>query len=241
MKKSITQLFITLSLIVLISGCSSPEEKAEKFYQKGMALIESNPDKARLEFQNALQMKKVFPKAVYALGLIAERKGDFKATYSLMNEVLEREPNNIDALIKTGQILLAAGKIDLALERSNKAFTVDKNNVGALNLRAAIQLKLNDPKGAVEYANAALAKNPNSQDAYILLATERLTAKDNEQALQFLDKALTKDGKNLAVHMIRIKVLEEMNKVQEADQSYQKLIQAFADKTVVKKSYAQFT
>ncbi|MES2501446.1 MAG: tetratricopeptide repeat protein [Pseudomonadota bacterium] len=240
MKKSITQLFITLSLIVLISGCSSPEEKAEKFYQKGMALIESNPDKARLEFQNALQMKKVFPKAVYALGLIAERKGDFKATYALMSEVLEREPNNIDALIKTGQILLAAGKIDLALERSNKAFTVDKNNVGALNLRAAIQLKLNDPKGAVEYANAAIAKDPNSQDAYILLATERLTAKDNEQALQFLDKALTKDGKNLAVHMIRIKVLEDMSKVQEADQSYQKLTVDFPDKTVVRKSYAQF-
>ena len=185
MKRTLAQLLITLSMLVLLGGCSSPEEKAEKFYQKGMALMETNPDKARLEFQNALQMKKVFPKAVYALGLIAERKGDFKATYALMNEVLEREPNNIDALIKTGQILLAAGKIDLALEKSNKAFAVDKNNVGALNLRAAIQLKLNDPKGAVEYANAALTKDPNSQDAYILLATERLTANDNAQGLQF--------------------------------------------------------
>ena len=240
MKNPITQLFITLSLIIFISGCSSPEEKAEKFYQKGMALIEESPDKARLEFKNALQMKKVFPKAVYALGLIAERKGDFKATYALMNEVLEREPNNIDALIKTGQILLAAGQIDLALERSNKAFTVDKNNVGALNLRAAIQLKLNDPKGAVEYANAALSKDPKSQDAYILLATERLTAKDNEQALQFLDKALTKDGKNLAVHMIRIKVLEDMSRPQDVEQSYQKLTQEFPDKVVIRKNYAQF-
>ncbi len=240
MKKPIAQLFISLSLILLISSCSSPEEKAQKFYEKGMALMDTNPDKARLEFQNALQMKKVFPKALYGLALVAERKGDFKATYTLMNEVLEREPNNIDALIKTGQILLAAGKIDLALERSNKAFTVDKNNVGALNLRAAIQLKLNDPKGAVEYANAALSKDPNSQDAYILLATERLVAKDNEQALQFLDKALTKDGKNLAVHMIRIKVLDDMNKPQEADQAYQKLTQEFPDKSAVRKSYAQF-
>ena len=240
MKRPIAQLLITLSMLLLIGGCSSPEEKAEKFYQKGMALIETNPDKAKLEFQNALQMKKVFPKAVYALGLIAERKGDFKATYALMNEVLEREPNNIDALIKTGQILLAAGKIDLALEKSNKAFAVDKNNVGALNLRAAIQLKLNDPKGAVEYANAALAKDPNSQDAYILLATERLTANDNAQALQFLDKALTKDGKNLAVHMIRIKVLDDMNRPQEVEQAYKNLIVSFPDKAIIKKSYAQF-
>lgn len=240
MKNPLAQLFVILSFALLISACSSPEEKAEKFYEKGMALIESDPDKARLEFQNALQMKKVMPKAVYALALIAERKGDFKSTYGLMNEVLEREPNNINALVKTGQILLAAGKVDLALERSNKAFAVDKNNVGALNLRAAIQLKLNDPKGAIEYANAALSKDAKSSDAYILLATERLSAKDNTKALEFLDKALTLDGKNLAIHMIRIKVLDDMNKPQEVEQAYQKLTTSFPDKTIIRKSYAQF-
>lgn len=240
MKNLLAQLFIILSLASLISACSSPEEKAEKFYEKGMALMESDPDKARLEFQNALQMKKVMPKAVYALALIAERKGDFKSTYGLMNEVLEREPNNINALVKTGQILLAAGKVDIALERSNKAFAIDKNNVGALNLRAAIQLKLNDPQGAIEYAKSALSKDANSSDAYILLATERLSAKDNTKALEFLDKALTIDEKNLAIHMIRIKVLDDMNKPQEVEQAYQKLTQAFPDKTIIRKSYAQF-
>lgn len=240
MKKPFAQLFITLSILLLISGCSSPEEKAEKYYEKGMALLDKDPDRAKLEFQNALQMKKVMPKAIYALGLISERKGDFKATYSLMNEVLEREPNNINALVKTGQILLAAGKIDLALERSKKAYEIDKNNVGVLNLRAAIQLKLNDPKGAIEFANTALSKDPNNQDSYILLATERLTAKDNPQALVFLDKAISKDDKNLAVHMIRIKVLEDMNNSQEVEQTFQKLTKSFPDKPVIRKSYAQF-
>ncbi len=240
MKNTLVHLLIILSLLLVMNGCSSPEEKAEKFYQKGMALIESEPDKARLEFLNALQVKKVMPKAIYALGLIAERKGDFKSTYSLMNEVLEREPNNIDALIKTGQILLAAGKVDIALERSNKAFEIDKNNVGALNLRAAIQLKLNDAKGAIEYANAALSKDPNSQDAYILLATERLSAKDNTTALEFLDKALSKNDTNLAIHMIRIKVLDDLNQLQAVEAAYQNLTKAYPDKTVIRKSYAQF-
>lgn len=240
MKKALFSLLITLGLILTVSGCSSPEEKAEKYYQKGMELLEKDPNKAKLEFLNALQLKKVMPKVTYALALIAERKGDFKTTFRLLNEVLEREPTNINALVKTGQILLAAGKVDLALEKSNKAFEVDKNNVSALNLRAAIQLKLNDTKGALEYANLALSKDPNSQDAYILLATERLSAKDNIKAMEYLDKALTKDEKNLAVHLIRIKVLEDLSKVQEADQSFQKMIQLFPGKGIVRKSYAQF-
>ena len=46
---------IIVLLMTAITGCSSPEEKAEKYYQKGMALLESDPDKARLEFSNALQ------------------------------------------------------------------------------------------------------------------------------------------------------------------------------------------
>lgn len=240
MKKPISNLLIALCITVIVSGCSTPEEKAEKYYQKGMELLETDPDKAKLEFQNALQLKKSMPKAMYALGLIAERKGDFKATYGLMNEVIEKDPKHIDALVKTGQILLAAGKVDLALERSNKAFEVDKNNVAALNLRAAIQLKLNDTKGALEYANLALSKDPDNQDAYILLATERLSAKDNIKALEYLDKAVNKDEKNLAVQLIRIKVLEDLSKVTGADQSFQKLIKLFPDKTVARKSYAQF-
>ncbi len=240
MKNKIFQLFITLCLILVVAGCSSPEERAEKYYQKGMALLEKDPDKAKLEFQNALQIKKSMPKALYALGLIAEGKGDFKSTFGLMKEVLEREPNNINALVKTGQILLAAGKIDIALERSNKALGIDKNNISALNLRAAIQLRLNDPKGAIEYANAALSKDPNNQDAYILLATERLSAKDNAKALEYLDKALAKNDKNLAVQLIRIKVLEDMAQLKEADLAFQKLIKLFPDKDIARKSYAQF-
>ena len=40
MKKVILTFLITLGLGTTLSGCSSPEEKAEKYYQKGMALIE---------------------------------------------------------------------------------------------------------------------------------------------------------------------------------------------------------
>lgn len=240
MKKPISNLLITLCLIVAVSGCSTPEEKAEKYYQRGMELLDKDPDRAKLEFQNALQLKKSMPKAMYALGVIAERKGDFKATYSLMNEVIEKDPSNIDALVKTGQILLAAGKVDLALDRSNRAFEVDKNNVSALNLRAAIQLKLNDVKGALEYANQALSKDPSNQDAYILLATERLSAHDNLKALEYLDKALSKNEKNLAVQLIRVKVIESLDKTADVDQSFKKMIQLFPDKAVVRQSYAQF-
>ena len=240
MKKSILNICISLALAINLAACSTPEEKAEKYYQKGMALLDSNPDKAKLEFQNALQVKKNLTKAMYGLALVSERKGEWRTAFALLNQVVEQEPNHLEALVKSGQILLAGDKLDIALKRSNKALEVDKNNVGALNLRAAIQLKLNDDKGAVEYANLALAKDPKNQDSFVVLATERLHAKDEQKALEFLDKALAINEKNLAVQMIKIRTLESMLNLVEAEKNYKKIITLFPQTAFVRKSYAQF-
>ena len=115
MKKILLNLLITSIFLVFVAGCSTPEEKAEKYYQKGMSLLDTEPAKAKLEFQNALQIKKNMAKAMYGLGLVAEREGDWKGAFALMREVTEQDPNNINAMVKLGQIFLAAGKLDFAL------------------------------------------------------------------------------------------------------------------------------
>ena len=240
MKKNLFNLLITSFLLMFVIACSTPEEKAEKYYQKGMALLDKEPAKAKLEFQNALQVKKNMAKAMYGLGLVAEREGDWKGSFALMREVTEQDPKNINAMIKLGQIFLAAGKLDLALEKSTKALELDKNNVAALNLYAAIQLKQNNKKGALEYANLALAQDANNQDSFLVLANISLAENDSAKAIEYFDKALAKNEKNLTVQFLKVKALESLSKPIEADNTYQKMLQMFPDNTFVKKTYAQF-
>ena len=239
-KKTVPNILAAIFLLFCIVSCSTPEEKAEKYYEKGMALLETDPDKAKLEFQNALQLKKNMTKAMYGIALVAEQKGDWKATFGLMNKVLQQDPKHVDALVKTGQLLLAGGKLDFALERSNSALRLDKNNVPAINLHAAVLLKLNDAKGAIEYANLALAKDPGNQDAYVVLASERLVAKDEAKAIEHLDKALAKNEKNLSIHLIKIKALENLSRTKEVEQNLQRVIKLFPDSVYARKTYAQF-
>ena len=239
--KSITlKVLLTLWLLTSLAGCYSPEQSAEKYYNKGMALLEKNPEKAGLEFKNALQIKINMTKAMYGMALVAERRNDWKTAFDRLNQVLEQEPNHIDALVKTGKILFASGKIDLAIEKSNKALALDKANVGALNLRAALRLKLNDTNGAIEYANLALAKDPHNEDAYMVLASERLSAKDDAGAIVYFDKILAKNEKNLAIQLIKIKALENLSKLEEAEHNYKNLISLLPDSSFARKSYAYF-
>ena len=240
MMKNVIKLLMATVLLMLLVACSTPEEKAEKYYQKGMALIDKEPAKAKLEFQNALQIKKNMSKAMYGLGLVAEREGDWKGAFSLMREVAEQDPKNVNAIIKLGQIFLAAGKLDFALEKSTKALELDKNNVAALNLYAAIQLKQNNKKGALEYANLALALDKNNQDAFLVLANISLAENDSTQAIAYFDKALAGNEKNLTVQFLKTKALESLSKTEEADKTYQKMLQLFPENIFIKKTYAQF-
>ena len=50
---------ILLAGIIFVAGCSSPEEKAQNYYERGMQFL-SQQDyvKAGIEFRNALQLKK---------------------------------------------------------------------------------------------------------------------------------------------------------------------------------------
>lgn len=240
MKKILFNLLITSYLVIFVAGCSTPEEKAEKYYQKGMSLLDKEPAKAKLEFQNALQMKKNMAKAMYGLGLVAEREGDWKGAFALMRETAEQDPKNINAMVKLGQIFLAGGKLEYALEKSKNALALDKNNVSALSLHAAVQLKMNNKAAALEYANLALAQDPNSQDAFIVLANISLIDNDINKATEYFDMALAKNEKNLTVQFLKAKALESASKNTEADQTYQKMIGLFADNIFVRKSYAQF-
>lgn len=240
MMKNAFKLLLAIILLIQLVACSTPDEKAEKYYQKGMALIDKEPAKAKLEFQNALQIKKNMSKAMYGLGLVAEREGDWKGAFSLMREVAEQDPTNINAITKLGQIFLAAGKLDFALEKSTKALELDKNNVAALNLYAAIQLKQNNKKGALEYANLALAIDKNNQDAFLVLANISLAENDSTKAIAYFDKALASNEKNLTVQFLKTKALESLSKFEEADKTYQKMLQLFPENTFINKTYAQF-
>ena len=65
-KKSSFVFTAALLLLVLVAGCSSPEEKSAEYIANGDALFDQNDlDKAALEYRNALQINQNLPDAWY--------------------------------------------------------------------------------------------------------------------------------------------------------------------------------
>jgi len=233
--------FILIVSLLGISACSSPEDKANSYYENGMQLLEKNElGKANVEFRNALQVDRNMTKAIWGQALVAEKQGNHLRTFKLLNAVLLNEPNHLQALVKVGRLLLVAGQIDKALEKSDAALKIAPEDLSVLAFRASVLFKLDDAAGAVKLAKQVIAKDPTYVDALIVLAIERLAAKDSEKAIEYLDQGLKSNDKNVVLQLIKVKALDNLAKLDLAEDVFKRLINYYPDVTAFNYALAQF-
>lgn len=215
---------VVICALSALAACSSPAEKANAYYEKGMSLMkEDKIDKARLEFQNALQIDKNLVKAMYGLALVAEKKKDIKQEYGWLNKVVEQDPGHFEAQVKLGQLLLAANKLDKAKLVSDKAIALKKDDSSAMALQAAVMLKSGNAEDAVRIANQILAKDPASVDAILILASERVIANDFAKALTFLEQGRQRHENNISLALLTVESLDRLGKADEVEQTLRKI------------------
>src|SRR6516225_11351494 len=107
---------LLLLAVVLIAGCSSPEEKAQSYYERGMKLL-SQQDfvKASIEFKNALQNKKNLVGAWRGLLEIEEHNKNFQGSIPILQTIVELDSKDVSSRLKLGRLLLLSGGTDQAL------------------------------------------------------------------------------------------------------------------------------
>ena len=75
--------------------------------------------------------------AMFALGQIAEQKGDFQSAMASYRDVAERDTNRVDVRVKLGSILLAGKQLDQATKYADEAYALAPTDPDVLSLKAA--------------------------------------------------------------------------------------------------------
>ena len=204
---------ILLAAVVLVAGCSSPEEKAQGYYERGMQLL-SKQDyvKAGIEFRNALQIKKDLIGAWRGLLQVELHNRNLQGAVPILRTLVELDPKDVDSKLKLGHFLMGGKELDQALELADAAIALDGRNPGALAYKAAVLLKLKEYVAAKREAQAALDLDPMNVEAHIVLAIERVAQGDNEGALSILERPgiLLKEDDELAFQLLKLQIFEKM-------------------------------
>src|SRR3979409_393618 len=91
---------IRSALLVLaslqIAGCSSPEDRAQSYYEHGMKLLSEHENaKAAIELRNAVKLKKDLIGAWRALAQVDEINRNWGGVVTDLRTIVELEPSDV--------------------------------------------------------------------------------------------------------------------------------------------------
>jgi cellulose synthase operon protein C len=221
---------------LLVSGCSSPEERAKSYYEHGLKLFaEHDNARAAIEFRNAVKLEKGLLPAWQRLAEIDELNKQWGDLIPILRTVVDLAPNDGAAKLKLANLLIRGGSLDEALNLVNAADDADNRNAEVLALKALILFKLNDAGGAIHEAQAALAVDPGQASASIVLAADRLARGDSKGALQFLDSDAVAHSQDIGVDLFKLKIFEQTQDLPKAESVLRKLVDLYPDEPAFQK------
>ena len=118
-------------------------------------------------------------------------QGQLPRARQLVNAVLHRDPNDIDALVLAAEIELLAKDDAKAIEAWERAVAADQGSARTTYGLARAFFAAGDLEKAAEQAEAALQYSPNHVGARILLAKVAWSKSDEAKAVRLLDEVIS--------------------------------------------------
>ncbi|HLD48428.1 MAG TPA: tetratricopeptide repeat protein, partial [Desulfobaccales bacterium] len=211
---------------VFLCACSSMEEKRDKFLASGQALYQQEDYvRARLQFQNALQIDPKFAAAYLWKGKTELKLQNPRGAYGALNQAVELNSNLTEAQILLGELFLMAKQLDKANEKAELALKQEPNNTDALLLSASLAMAQPQPQKALEVLAEVRRLNPGKIAAYLLEASILAKEKKLEEAAAILEHGIKANPKALNLYVARAG-LADSHKQFEVGESF--LLQAIA-------------
>lgn len=222
--------FAALAILLAVAGCDAPEDKAQSYFQRGMATMAAGVlDKAALDFRNVLKLDENHAQALLALAQIEEKRGNFEAAIKLYGALAERDAQNFDARVRLAQLFLAAGQADAASIHAGQAKRLKPADPRVLVIEAGLALSRGKLDEAARLANEVLRISPGDNTALMVLVSERVAASDPEGALKIIEQGLAADTRNLGLQILKLRTLQGMGDGPDVENQLVRLTELFPD------------
>jgi tetratricopeptide (TPR) repeat protein len=213
--------------MVLVSACSSKEDRKKNYFDRGMELYEQgNYSKASLEFRNVLQIDPKDADAYYMFGLLEEKEENWRKAFSLFFRATELNPKHLDAQVHLGTIYVLAGEIDKALQSADAALAIKADHAEALVLKGFALAKSGKNDEAISEALNAIESDPGNVEAASLLSALYADQGDLDRAIQIAEDSLAQHTDRVASYLLLARLYAKASKDEDVVRVLTDLIQS---------------
>lgn len=146
--------------------------------------------------------------------------------------IVKKFPDNIEGLLKLGELFFLVRQYENALTHINKALKIDESMARAYYLKGSVFKEMGDTTKAVSSMQTAIEQDNKYFDAFVDIGL-LYAIKKNPLAFQYFDNALRLKPGNDNVMYAKAKLLQDMNKIPEAIAEYEKMLAINKDNSMV--------
>jgi len=224
-RKSLLRPGIIVMILMLASGCSGPEEKKMRFFEKGNALYDKGDFmSARLELKNAVQIDSKFTEAYFLLGMACLKNGNLNEALTAFSRTVSLNPGHLKAQVELGKLFLAGREPDKAEEKADLVIKEDPGNEEGVLLKASVLLLRNDMADASTFLTGQIEKGSTHPEVYLLLAACYSREKRAGNAEETLLKGVDLNPSSVALRLALVDLYASSNRMEPALKGMEEVI-----------------
>jgi tetratricopeptide (TPR) repeat protein len=234
---------ILLSFLAL-AACESDEDRAARFYQSGLALLEEGQvDQALVEFRNVLAADPNHVAARLAYADAQRVRGNVADANSQYLRLIEQNPEDVAALIALSEIATLGANWEAAETYGRAAAALRPADpaviavIAMLDYRAAVLAKEDAARAtASDMAREVLQQNPGNVIARKIVIDNDILDGDIPDALAAVSAGLAIDPAQLELHIIRVGLLSGSGDTARAQAALEDMAAQFPDNPDVRQN-----
>lgn len=217
--------FGTLFLLGLVlTGCSSPDEKEARYLKRGNELFEQGEfEKARVEYKNAGRIKPADAEVIYRVGMVDEAEGNIRAAFADFGHAEEQNAHFRPALLKLAEYYLANQQFAESKKRIDIVLADTPNDAEAHALKAGFLASQRDFAGAETEGRFALAQDQANITAYTILSSLYLAQNDATKAADTIEEGIAKNPQSVALLLLKASISERSHNMAKVNEAYQQI------------------
>jgi len=236
----LTILVVALSAVAL-TACGGAQARRAKHMAKGREFFAAaNYPKARVEFQNALQIAPTDAEARYENGLVDEKLGRIREAAQFYQATVDVAPDSTSARAHLARLVLLSGDTDRALDLVKPGLEKHPDDVELLVVRAGARWRDKDTAGAMADAQRAVTLDPNNEDAVAALAGLYTSNSSNDKAQTLLEQSIERIPGTIDLRLILAQLYVQEKRPADAEALLIKLIRLQPKEIAHRVRLAQF-
>lgn len=174
----------------------------------------------------------------YLKGRVLFAQKEYPAAIAAFEEVLQLEPNAVEALSYLVNTMLLTGEVVLAQEYLSKHIQAYPLQDHALELQGSVYLRSGNFDAAIESFRAALAISPQRLSAQVEIGKALQAQGNMVGALKAYDDALELEPDNIGLLNLKAGLLEAMKRYQDAVDMYNLVLAIDGDQIIASNNLA---